>query len=178
MKQFEDPLLVKQNRISSDGLEYKFVGISTESIILIDATINLLWLKSGLVKTAGAGEIIVNAQDIFKSNEVKSTDQLWKEHLAASLRKLVDGNFDANCMRFFTFTPKRNIDDEQKELCELVQLHKNFLNDFAHLNPNAILSAKLIVKNDNLDKIDEQTFDEICTGFIHTLESYLNYKKK
>ena len=178
MTQSEDPLLEKQIYISSKGYEYKFIGITVEAIELIDATINLLWLKSGLRKTTTAKEIIVNAQDIFKNNDVKSADQFWMEHLSASLRELVDDHFDANCKRFFTFTPDRNSDDDQKSLCELVRLHKKFLNDYAHFKPNAIHSARLITKNEKLDKIDEKVFDDICTGFLHTLESYLSYKNK
>lgn len=178
MAQFEDPLLENQKYISSKGYEYKFIGITDEEIELIDATINLLWLKSGFRKTTTAKEIIVNAQNIFRNNDVKGADQFWMEHVSASLRELVDNHFDANCKRFFTFTPDRNSDDEQKGLCELVKLHKDFLNDFAHFRPNAIRSAKLITKNENLDKIDEKIFDDICTGFLHTLNTYLSYKNR
>jgi hypothetical protein len=178
MTQFEDPLLKKQGYISSKGYEYKFIGITAESIDLIDATINLLWIKSGLKKTTTAKEIIINAQSIFKNNDVKSADQFWMEHLSASLRELVDGHFDANCKRFFTFTPTRNSGNEEKNLCVLIRLHKDFLNDHAHFKPNAICFAKQITKNEKLDRIDEKVFDDICTGFLHTLESYLNYKNR
>lgn len=178
MNQPKDPLLEKQKYISSKGYEYKFIGITAETIELIDATINFLWIKSGLKKTTTAKEIIINTQDIFRNNDVKSSDQYWMEHLSASLRELVDDHFDTNCKRFFTFTPDRSSDDEQKNLCELVQLHKKFLNDYAHFNPNAIQSARLITKNEILVKIDDKVFDDICTGFLHTLESYLSYKNK
>lgn len=172
----EDQLLKEQKSVSTEGLQYSFVGLASSTIDTIDACVNLIWVKSNLNKTRKPHDIIMNAQEMFKSEEIKLKDVLWKEHCACSLRELIDGHFEQNCKRFLTFVPARNSSKEIK-IYESLRLYKDFLNDYCHFKNTAIVHAKEILADVSIVKIDEQDFDKICTDFILQLEAFFKYKK-
>lgn len=174
----DDPILNKIKSVSTSGLEYLLSNYPSEKVNIIDATIYLLWLKANFSKTVRPSELITNVQFCFRSEELQSSDEFWKQHCSSSLRELVDRGFETNCRRFFTFIPKREDGEYEKHICDDLRLYKDFLNDYAHFNANAVNLARQILKQPDLNDIENSQFDKICEGFVSTLYSYLTCHKK
>lgn len=177
MSEMEDPILKEQASVSAPGFEYTFVNLPRSLIERVNANIQLVWIMKNFAKTTTPEEIILNVQKIFSSNEAKANDNLWKEHCAATLRELVDGQFQPNCIYLLKLVANRNDSEDAKKLCEQLQGHKDFLNDFAHLNQRAKDQAAILLATD-IDGIDDQTFDKLCTSFILLLDAYFKFKAK
>ncbi len=173
----DDQLLKEQKSVSSEGLEYSFVGLASSTIETVDACINLVWIMANYNKTKKPRDIIINAKELFKSEEIKLKDTFWKEHCAESLRELADSHFEQNCKRFLKCVSERSNSDEERKICESLRLLKDFLNDFGHFKNTAIDHAKKILEDNTLVEINEKNFDKICTSFVSQLESFFKYKK-
>ncbi|MEK7524717.1 MAG: hypothetical protein AAB588_06870, partial [Patescibacteria group bacterium] len=106
----DDPILAGKG-FSTEGSEYSFTIIPESVIKVIDVNINLVWVMGGFRKTKPARFIINNTQNIFASEEIKSRDELWKEHCAGDLRELADSDFGRDFQRFLKTVPKREDSD-------------------------------------------------------------------
>jgi len=177
MDEIKDPILREQKGIPTNGLEYSFVNLPKSVIEIVDACIRVVWVMGNYGKTVEPRDIVYNAQQMFINEEIKAKDNFWKEHCAGSLRELVDSHFEANCLRFLKFAPKRSESDETKQLCEKLSDFKEFLNDFAHFKDTAVTGAQNLITPAPVE-ISEQVFDKICTAFIFHLGNYFKYKNK
>jgi hypothetical protein len=178
MSEFQDPLLKKQKSIEKKISDYEFLKIPQEIIDVVDANIWLVWIMGNYKKYVRPQDIIRNVQQIFQDENIKLTDIYWKEHCSASLRELVDRNFYADCRRFLNNIPDRSNSDDEKIICERIQLFKDFFNDFAHFNKIYLNHLKKILNNYSLEYITEEVFDRICTIFIMDLYEFFKYKNR
>lgn len=177
MDELQDPLLKEQLSVSAPGLEYAFVNLPRSIIETVNANIQLVWVMKNLTKTITPEEIIVNAQKMFSSNEIKANDALWKEHCAATLRELVDKHFQQNCLFILRLVANRNDSEQAQNICDQLQGYKDFFNDFSHLRHTAKEQAAKLLGT-GLDEIDEQAFDKLCTRYILVLDAYFKFKAK
>lgn len=175
-----DPILAEQKSISTNGAEYDVVNLPKSVIEIVNANIQLVWIMGNYKKNVKPEDIIFNAQSIFKSGDTKSNDKFWKEHCAGSIRELVDGHFEANCLKFLKCVPKRDDSDEARQVCETIRSYKDFFNDFAHFKDSAIGHANALLdpENKSLKVISEESFDKLCSGFILHLGKYFKFKNK
>jgi len=174
----KDPVLEEHASLSSEGLEYSFVGIPQSVIETVDACVQLIWVLGGYGKTIRPEKIIHNVQRVFVSDEVKTQNIHWKEHCAGSLRELVDNHFEANCLRFLKSVAKRSASEDERIICEKIGSYKEFLNDFAHFRSRAIQKAQGLLNQPSLQEISESDFDKVCTDFIMHLDDFFKHKAR
>lgn len=174
MDKKKDTLLLKQKSVSSEGYQYSFVTIGERVVVVVAAYIRLIWEVKNLKKTVNPIDVIKNAQTIFKDDDIKK-DILWKEHCAGTLRELVDSHFEPNAMKVLKCLPKRSDSEQASILYESIGKYKEFLNEFSHLRTdNALKCAQEILDENDLNLIDEETFDKLCTNFIRLLYELFN----
>ncbi len=171
MDEIKDPLLQEQTSISSEGYQYSFVAISERVTVVVAAYIQLIWTIKNFRKSTSAKQIIQNTKSMFETNQRTASDELWKEHCAGSLRELVDGNLTADFPYALKSLPKpTNRKGEKEEIYSRLQIYKNILNELAHLNTmTALQEIKKLLDYKNLEEIDSEAFDKICTDYIMLL---------
>ncbi len=173
----KDPILAGQPSISTGGAEYDFVNLSESVIEVVSINVQLVWVMGRFNKSTTPIRVIKNAQNMFLSEEIKSRDEFWKEHCAASMRELMDKHFHQNCARFLASVPKRQHSDDARKLHERLNKHKDFLNDFSHFKHSAIEHAKVLLGR-NVASLGEEDFDKLCTSFLIDLSDYFSFKKR
>lgn len=174
-----DPILEQHKSISADGYQYGFVSLDKYKIKVVAAYTRVVWDLNGPSKSISPLDVIENAKTIFKSDKVRGEDVLWMEHCAASLRELVDGTFEGNSHRTLRCLPKRGDSEQKRSLWEAISRHGSFLNDMAHLRSGAALvHAREILGEKDLDRIEEKNFDKICTSYIDLLHTLYKHCMK
>jgi len=166
-----DPLLSEHGGLLTTGYEYRFVNLPPRVILVVSANIELVWVMTNKETFVRPSDIILNAKQMFESNELKGIDVLWKEHCASTLRELMDGHLH-EYTRFLQFPPKR---ENATELYEKLSRHKAFLNNFAHLNKDALKDAEYLTGRATT-VITDQIFDSLCTDFIFELAKFFGFK--
>lgn len=171
MDEIKDQLLQEQTSVSSEGYQYSFVAISERVTTVVAAYIQLIWTIKNSRKSTTAKQIIQNAKSLFETNQRTVSDELWKEHCASSLRELVAGNLTADFPYTLKSLPKTtNEKGEREEIYSRIQIYKNTLNEQAHLNTTtALQEIKKLPDYKNLEEINSEAFDKICTDYIMLL---------
>lgn len=135
-----DPLLTAHGGLLTTGYEYRFVNLPPRIIQVVSINIELVWVMTNKERFVRPSEIILNAKQMFESSDLKGVDVLWKEHCAATLRELMDGHLH-DYTRFLQSPPRR---ENATELYEKLTRHKAFLNNYAHLNKDALKDAEYL----------------------------------
>ena len=171
MDEVKDPLLNERESVSSEGYEYSFITIPERVITIVAAYVQLIWAIKNFRKSISAKKVIQNAKSMFEINQRTMVDVLWKEHCAGSLRELVDGHIAADFPYALRCLPKPTDNDGKvEETYPRLQAYKSILNELAHLNTDiALRKAREISDYNDLENIDREAFDRICTDFIFSL---------
>ncbi|QQR78227.1 MAG: hypothetical protein IPJ68_04045 [Candidatus Moraniibacteriota bacterium] len=172
MDESKDPLLSEQEGVSTGGYEYSFVAIPKRHIVIVAAYIQLIWKVKNFEKTVSPEQVLENTKSLFRENQDRISDSLWKEHCAGSLRELLDCHMSDLPYALASLPPQTNSTGQREQIYADLQLYKEFLNDLAHLQGNSALkNARLILGDTTLADIDDRVFDKICTQFIDLLYS-------
>jgi len=173
----KDPLLKSQGVISSSYV-YTFTQIPQKTIDIVSANINLIWVMTSKQKKILPSDIIENIKNIFLRDNIDSEDLLWKEKISAMLREFVDNHFEADSIRLLKSVPKRSVSPDEEDICKRISSYKEFFNNHAHLQKESLDLLQIILNRKNIDKLDQNLFDEVCTNFIYDLERFFKYKMK
>ncbi len=173
MDDFKDPLLLDKE-ISTQDNESRFSSIGKNNLRIVGGYLEIIWrVKATNKMNVPIDEVIENVGIFFMNdNIIKVLDTLWMQHCASSLRELVaslqipeDFLCALKCL-----PPATKEDGSQTQ--EYIRLRKfeQFFHSITHFENNKILLlAKEITGDTKLQKINDETFENICTRFIEEL---------
>lgn len=172
MDELKDPLLVDKE-ISAQGYETQFSSITKKNLTIVGGYLQVVWrVKAMKGKNVPIDDVIDNTRTIFSDNIVKTRDILWMQHCASSLRELVaDLQIPEDFLSALQCLPPREQGDGSPTQ-EYVRIRsfEQFFHSIAHFDDGSTLQkAKDITGNNQLQEINDEIFEKICTQFIQEL---------
>ncbi len=168
----DDPLL-RGRGISGEGYENEFSSFTSEQLNIVTAYLCLIWnIKSEKAKNIPISQIINTTQRFFVDAQLRSKDSLWRQHVASSLRELLD---DLRIPEDFLcalacLPPEFDAEGSQASEYAILRDFKSFFNGYVHFQPGMVLDrAKSITGDQQLTKIDDDLFEHICSLYIKIL---------
>lgn len=172
MDEIKDPLLADKE-ISTGGYETQFSSITKKNLKIVGGYLQVIWrVKAMKGKNIPIDEVIENARVIFTDHIIRTRDTLWTQHCASSLRELIaDLQVPEDFLSALKCLPPREKEDgSPTQEYGRIRDFEQFFHSVAHFNDGSTLQkAKDITGNNQLQEINDETFEKICTQFIQEL---------
>ncbi len=172
MDKLKDPLLVDKE-ISAQGYETQFSSITKKNLKIVGGYLQVIWrVKAMKGKNVPIDEVIDNTRVIFTDDVIRTRDTLWMQHCASSLRELVlDLQIPEDFLSALKCLPPREKGDgSPTEEYERIRSFKDFLHGVVHFDDGSTLQkAKDITGNNQLQEVNNEIFEKICSQFIQEL---------
>lgn len=165
----------KNNFINSQKLNSNY--LSEWMIKKVGENTVSIWECNNKDKNIKPINIILNVQKILKDKYIQQTDEFWMQHCCASLRELIDKNFES-FLKSSKNTENKFYFEKCSEVIEKLKVYREFFNNFVHFRKysQTIDSANEIPifksKNEKIKDIDENNFTKIFISFIKTIYKY------
>lgn len=169
MDPLHDDLLESKGGYQAKVSGSYFSDVPMKNIEVVAGYLQLIIDVTNRKKEVDVLGVFKNARIIFSDNYIKETDELWKEHLAATMREPFDGHFEANTQRALKHLPKRSEGDDPANFYNDIQGIKEFLNNLAHLKYNDALRYTNSKYSLGETELSEETFDRVCKELIDRL---------
>lgn len=174
MTELNDELLKGKGGYQAKISDSSFSDIPENNINVVGGYLQLMVSIITPKKEISIIKILKNARLILSDDYIKKNDNLWKEHVAASLRETMDGHFEGNMQKVLRHLPKREDGGDPTKFYIEMQEVKDFLNNLAHMKYDDV--SKYVKNKFNLTEpeLTEQTFNRICKNLVDDLYGWFS----
>lgn len=174
MDKLQDTLLESKTSYQAESSDNLFSDIPERNIEVVAGYLQLITDVTNRKKDIDVLKVFKNAKNVFSDNYIKENDNLWKEHLAGTLREPLDSHFETNIQRALKHLPKRADGDEAANFYKEIHDIKEFLNDLAHMKYRNALKYVKDKYNIDENELTEETFSMICKNMIDRLYTWFS----